>query len=261
VSGFFNFPNVNIAGSINFDRSHFKTDANFSGTIIAEKTDCSKARFNQANFTGVEFGREVDFSDAMFEKKAGFQQAKFVNGPVCLDAVFTNGADIKWGQIKKKLGNSINNSHSKAQEEYGELVKIFRGNSDYVSMDRAWEMFRHHENMANEDTSRCFKELNRVFLKGWTGYGTKPLNVFLAALGVIVLFAYIYSFFSQQFEQPLVGWDSYLYFSLTTFIAAGVEGINPVFEGWLKILVVLEAFMGFLLMTLFTVMLARKLTR
>ena len=128
-------------------------------------------------------------------------------------------------------------------------------------MDKAWELFRHHASMADEQMWIGYKLLSQLFVKRWTGYGTKPRNVFLTSLGVIVLFAVVYSFFGQQIEPTPVGWDAYLYFSLTTFIAAGVEGIHPDFEGWMKVLVVCEAFVGFLLMTLFIVMLARKLTR
>ena len=257
----FNFPDVEIKGATNFKHSIFSEQAKFPRSRFGEDVSWYNARFNQAIFTEVSFGKGVNFHEALFEKKADFRKVSFENGPVCLDSVFTNGAEIKWAQIENKLGNTVKEGHAELREEYRKLTNIFRANSDYDSFDRAWEMFRHHENMADESGSSFLKLMKEIFLRKWTGYGTKPLNVFLTSLGIIILFAFIFSFFEHQFQQPLVGWDSYLYFSLTTFIASGVEGINPVYDGWLKTLIVLEAFLGFLLMTLFTVMLARKLVR
>ncbi len=257
ISGFFNFFDVAVSQSVNFEKTVFNADAIFSKTTIEE---------------------EVDFSHARFEGTADFREINFVKGPICLNADFTKGADIKWEHLEDKqknslfknyillknyslLKNCVDQKHPEASEEYSKLKNIFEKNNDYESMDKAWEMFRHHASMADDKTILVHKWLSQLFVKWWTGYGTKPRNVFLTSLGVIVLFAYIYSFFGQQIVPKIVGWDAYLYFSLTTFIAAGVEGIHPNFEGWLKVLVVTEAFMGFFLMTLFIVMLARKLTR
>lgn len=209
----------------------------------------------------MEFEGPVDFSGAVFDKRVDFNKTTFRENSICLDADFVNGAAIKWEQIKGKLKYDLNNDHGKASEEYGKLTNIFRNNNDYQSMDKAWELFRHHASMADEQMWIVYKKLLEWVVKRWTGYGTKPRNVFLTSLGVILVFAFVYSFFGQQIEPTPVGWDAYLYFSLTTFIAAGVEGIHPNFGGWLKVLVVTEAFVGFLLMTLFIVMLARKLTR
>jgi hypothetical protein len=82
------------------------------------------------------------------------------------------------------------------------------------------------------------------------------------------MFALIYAILGDQTlrvdsPQPAGGhgWDFYLYFSLTTFFAGGVEGVRPDFESGVKILVAVETIMGYLLMALFVVMLTRKLTR
>lgn len=276
VSEVFDFKDVKVEESVDFSETVFILDANFSGTKIGAGALFEKVQFERSDFSSTTFGGEVDFNDALFRWRAIFQNAKF-EGTICLLATFSNGAEIEWDQIEgeKGKGTRIRNSvdpknekdHLRASDEFGRLKRIFESNNDYDAMDRAYELFQHHKNYGSSKLLPL-QWINAFFLKFCTGYGTRPLRVLLASLGVIAIFAIIYAAVGGQMFRPdeiqPVGscdWDFYLYFSLTTFFAGGVEGVHPDFEGWVKMLVAAETIMGYLLMALFVVMLTRKLTR
>jgi hypothetical protein len=233
-------------------------------------------QFEKSDFSSTNFGAEVDFNDALFRRRVSFQKAKF-EGTICLSANFSNGAGIEWDQIEGERGkgtrirNSVDpkngGSHLRASDEFSRLKRIFESNNDYDAMDRAYELFQHHKNCGSSKWLPL-RWGNAFFLKFCTGYGTRPLRVLLVSLGIITMFALIYAILGDQTlrvdsPQPAGGhgWDFYLYFSLTTFFAGGVEGVRPDFESGVKILVAVETIMGYLLMALFVVMLTRKLTR
>jgi uncharacterized protein YjbI with pentapeptide repeats len=267
VSEIFNFNLVTVGKSTDFYETYFELDATFSHTRFGGEAKFEKVRFGQADFSLTYFNGSVNFLNAIFRRRVNFHQARFEDY-ICLLANFPNGAQLEWEQLKDETGvdtlisNSRNGKHHEASNEFGKLRKIFESNNDYDAMDRAYELFRHHANKG-ASKSRVSKWFNTFFLKFCTGYGTQPIRVLLAALGVIAIFAIIYAACGGQIFYPDggYGWDFYLYFSLTTFFAGGVEGVRPDFEGGVKMLVAAETILGYLLMALLVVMLTRKLTR
>jgi len=273
VSEIFNFNLVTVGKSTDFCGTYFELDATFSHTRFGGEAKFEKVRFGQADFSSTYFNGSVDFLEAIFRRRVNFHQAGFADS-ICLLANFPNGAQLEWEQLKDgtgvgtRISNSRNGKHQEARDEFGRLKKIFESNNNYDAMDRAYELFCYHENLRDPSKSRVSRLLNNFFLKVCTGYGTQPLRVLLAALGVITIFAIIYAalggqIFQTDSDQPDggYGWDFYLYFSLTTFFAGGVEGVRPDFEGGVKMLVAAETILGYLLMALLVVMLTRKLTR
>lgn len=275
VSEVFDFKDVDIEESVDFSETVFILDANFSGTKIGAGGLFKKVQFEKSDFSSTNFGGEVDFSDAIFRRRVIFQNAKF-EGTICLLATFSNGAGIEWTQIEgtngksTRIRNSVDpeneNDHLRASDEFGRLKRVFESNNDYDAMDRAYEMFQHHKNYG-VSKGLPLQWINAFFLKFCAGYGTRPLRVLMASLGIITIFALIYAILGEKTfivapESGVgYGWDFYLYFSLTTFFAGGVEGVHPDFGGGVKMLIAVETIVGYLLMALFVVMLTRKLTR
>ena len=243
----FNCLHSKISGPFNFSGVRVLKSAGFNGVIFKKKASFPKATFRN----------RADFSDVKFSEQADFQDTEFL-GTVCLLATFTKGSLIRWQQIKDKIEHSLKENHADAREEFIRLKKIFDDNNDYDSMDHAYEMFRHHRNM--EDSKPIvFKWVNNLLLKQCSGYGTRPFRFLSVVLGIIFVFAFFFSFHVDQFNPPPDGaFGFFFFFSLTTFIAGGVEGVHPNFDGWLKHVVAFESFSGILLMTFLIVMLARK---
>jgi hypothetical protein len=84
-----------------------------------------------------------------------------------------------------------------------------------------------------------------ISLAFW-GYGHKPVRVLYSALGIILVFAYLYSFWPNHFHKPdeqvCMHWDDYLYFSIVSFTTLGY-GDFYLTEGY-KLLSAIEALLG-----------------
>lgn len=262
VDGEFRFQHVTVGETTNLEGITVNGTADFSGVSMAGDARFNGGRFNEAKFSAAQFKGKVNFTGSVFKGPVDFRDAKFGKA-ICLRASFPMGATINWQQVEGCVHHCQKNAHPEARDEYGQLKVIFERNNDYDSMDRAYEMFRHHENLSAR-RNPCSRFFNTWILRHCAGYGTRPGRLFVFSMGIIVVFAGIYAVFGEQIQsRPDGGFAPgfYLYFSLMTFITAGVEGIQPDYDGWLIALVALETFLGILLMTMFAVMLARKLIR
>ncbi len=111
------------------------------------------------------------------------------------------------------------------------------------------------------------KVFNLIILDLGSGYGTRPFNIALTTLIVILLFGVFYSFFSDQIiigdpqTSPIKNLVFCIYFSFLSFVTLGAENLYPDYAGWLKYVVAAQAFLGFFLMTLFVATFTRKVIR
>tara|TARA_B100000029_G_C17589006_1_gene961971 strand:- start:286 stop:1854 length:1569 start_codon:yes stop_codon:yes gene_type:complete len=262
ADGEFLFRQVKVIESTNLEGMAVNGTSDFSGVTIGGDARFAGGRFHEANFFAAQFSGMVDFSEAVFRGLVDFRDAYFEK-IICLSASFPMGATINWRQVEGHIHHCQENAHSEACDEYGQLKVIFESNNDYDSMDRAYEMFRYHENFSAERNSFS-RVLNTWVLCYCAGYGTRPGRLFVFSMGIIVIFAGLYAVLGGQIQYHPDGEFApsfYLYFSLMTFVSAGVDGIHPEKDGWLMAVVALETFLGILLMTLFAVMLGRKWVR
>jgi len=96
-------------------------------------------------------------------------------------------------------------------------------------------------------------------MKWCLGYGIYAKRVLFAAAGTVFFFALLYALAASV--NTISGYEdgqfNALYFSVITFTTTGYGDYTPL--GWLRILAGLEAFLGLVLMAVFTVTFARKL--
>ena len=132
---------------------------------------------------------------------------------------------------------------------------------------------------------RVKSTVEMVIFDWFTEYGTNPNRTFFLALTMIVFFGLLYTGFDLAGE-PLVwsgdeftgtyqngvltGWEDQglisrasknVYFSFMAFTTMGFGDVHPNFDGWVKFVVAIEAFLGVFLMTLFVGTYARKIIR
>jgi hypothetical protein len=93
------------------------------------------------------------------------------------------------------------------------------------------------------------------------GHGERPSRTFYCGTGMIILSAYLYTYGSLLRHSGLFKPNFFqgLYFSVITFFTVGYGDMTPV--GFCKLIAMLEAFSGVLIMSLFVVGLSRKYLR
>ncbi|MDZ7375076.1 MAG: ion channel, partial [candidate division KSB1 bacterium] len=111
---------------------------------------------------------------------------------------------------------------------------------------------------------------NFLILDLGSGYGTRPMNIAITTLIIILLFGGIYYLGSDQImvagnplslSSPIERLVFCLYFSAVSFVTLGAENLSPNYYSWLKYVVTFQAFLGFFLMTLFVATFTRKVIR
>ncbi len=99
-------------------------------------------------------------------------------------------------------------------------------------------------------------------MKWCLGYGIYTRRVLITAVGLVMFFALIYGVGYHLNPELIQGHDSEfnaLYFSATTFSTVGFGEYVP--RGWLRVPVSIEAMLGMVMLSVFTVSFARKLIR
>ncbi|MGE0434426.1 MAG: ion channel [Planctomycetota bacterium] len=137
----------------------------------------------------------------------------------------------------------------------------------------------------NKRWMRVKSTIEMVIFDWFTEYGTNPNRTFFLALLMIACFGLFYTAadlmgeplvwsgdeFTGTYENGvLVGWENQsvvsrlfknTYFSFMAFTTMGFGDVHPNFDGWVKFIVAIEAFLGVFLMTLFVGTYARKIIR
>ena len=202
------------------------------------------------------------------------------------DALIRN-AKIKKDQIKNHILQEKKKEFSEAQQVYLLLKNNFHSIGRYE--DESWA-FKKEKDMERKNYCH-FKSLHKwlwsCFLNAIYGYGERPFRVIVLAIVIIIIFASIFMNFGIDANPQLDTIPKYnilkelfmgirygdllvrlkdisleqikncLYFSTVTFTTLGLGDFRPI-EGWSRIFVGAEAFIGALMMALFIYTFARR---
>ena len=277
------FEEVAFSQSATFANAYFGEQADFidvcfHGPVSFNSVYCNQelsavhASFKEVTFDYANINRRLDLSEAKIDSISFYKAA--------LDLIV-----IESYQVKRKLLNEHPNhlEYNRVKEEYLILKESFQKRGLTEEEDWAYWKFRQ---MKRKDSSQralailsgknkegnrlgaFFKLLwnffERISIDRGSGYGTKPLHITLVAFSVILLFAYIYSTFSQEFliqQKSPFGFAQAVYFSFATFTTMGVGDIQPILDSFMTYIVSTEAFLGLFIMTLFVGTYTRKIIR
>jgi len=266
------FRSVNFNHESMFQKVVFDGEADFRNTTFAGDVNFYDTKFNHRVYMrNVDFQKLANFRSVDFEEKADFTDAKF-RKRVCFEELMAEDVILNWLQIKGKLINHQQKKFEQAMKEYGFLKTMFEKQNNYKDMDRAYRMFKRMERKSEKlSVTNPFKLVKKLFnfliLDVGSGYGTRPFNIALTTVIIILLFGVFYNFFNDQIiidtqrSSPIKNLLFCIYFSFLSFVTLGAENLYPDYAGWLKYVVAVQAFLGFFLMTLFVVTFTRKVIR
>ncbi len=266
------FRSVNFKHDSTFQKVVFNGEADFRNSVFRGDVDFYDSKFNHRVYLrNVDFQKFVNFRSVHFDEKADFTNAQF-QGALCFEDLMAEDIVLNWQQVKGKLVNQQQKKYVRAMKEYGFLKTLFEKQNNYNDMDKAYRMFkrmeRKSEKLSLKHPITMIKKLcNFILLDLGSGYGTRPFNVALTTVIIILLFGIFYSFFSEQIIidaqglSPIKNLVFCIYFSFLSFVTLGAENLYPDYAGWLKYVVAAQAFSGFFLMTLFVATFTRKVIR
>jgi len=245
-----------FGGKIYFWKATFGRDADFSDATFDSLAYSSNATFSgdvhfnratfggDANFWDVTFGGEANFSDVTFGGDANFSVAAFAKNAYFIDTKFQKKVDlspkefktiyISWEQLRGHLVYNRTGNYK--------LMKYFEEQRMLEDADGIFLFIKDNERMEKHPLIR-YPEYWFVYLT--CGYGRRPLNTLVLSIGLIILFAILYTRkpnaineiqkgfwyrsqrkFRKRFYQNIPkggGFYYALYFSLHTFIIGVVS--------------------------------------
>ena len=270
-----------------FERAHFKTKADFQDAYFTAN----------ANFFEILLGGDLDLRNAVFTRTSSGEP-----GPLNLSELRRNpGAVIRLtmdqiGRTQRRkwrptlpliFGEESDDSEKlrKAAAQYNLLRDNFR---EIPSTDEEEDRCHYkYKDLTRRAKSHQFRKGRfgawvwdqfTVFgdwfvLKWCLGYGIYTKRPLFTALGVILVFAGIYTCFAgpntisylpDANQQNPANWPDSgfnpLYFSVITFTTIGYGDYAPI-GFWMRLFAGTEGLLGLILMALFTVTYARKLIR
>lgn len=255
-----------------FRDATFNNEADFSGAHFKGSVNFYNAKFKlRSYFLNTHFYKNVLFEDTDFRERVDFSDAAFHRG-ICITDLRAEDVILNWSQIEGKICNVRNKRFDLARKEYGLLKNLFEKQNKYEDMDQAYRMFKRMERKSNRSSLKhpialLKKAANLIILDLGAGYGTRPFNIAIMTLIVIVLFGCFYFLFNDQIIvgdkelHTLKNFGFCLYYSFISFVTLGAENLYPNYSEWLKYVVAVQAFTGFFLMTLFVATFTRKVIR
>ncbi|MDZ7332067.1 MAG: pentapeptide repeat-containing protein [candidate division KSB1 bacterium] len=280
------FTQVQFSDHCSFQEAKFAVDAKFHNATF-NTADFSRAVFlGPVHFDETKFSHTVLFRHAKFDQgeicfkcvtfleRADFTGAEF-NDVICLQDVIAESIVITWEQVAGKMVTHRLKKYDEATRVYGLLKNIFERQNRYEDMDQAYRLFKRMERKARAKRGgHIWEQIKRFFnfliLDLGSGYGTRPMNIAITTLIIILLFGGIYYLGSDQImvagnplslSSPIERLVFCLYFSAVSFVTLGAENLSPNYYSWLKYVVTFQAFLGFFLMTLFVATFTRKVIR
>lgn len=272
-------------GPLTADETHFGGEARFikaeinSGALFRESTFGSRALFMDANldvgerysatiinahFYGpVAFDRvrflgkttvastfesNVQFGGALFDAWVGLENSVFTDSIGFNGAVRTRPIGITWPSIEGRVAYS--------EEAYGFLLTSFLANNDFESHDDCLYDFRVRKRAADHGRWSILRAAEWLLVDATCGYGLKPVRVLPTSLVVIVLFAVLYRRCVPSIDRA----DAFL---LSSALFTGISSMGPSQQlgKRLRIAAGVEGLLGWFLMGLFVVTLAKVLIR
>lgn len=240
-------------------RSAKLVEANLSGaslrkTLLShadlQNADLRSASFEGANIVGADFrGSRVNQGSAILSKRTF--------GQFCGDnsSADTDGL-MQWSQLYKTHGEFELSSYCyyRARQHY--RAQRLQG---LKALSPAWLW------------AKAVNLLERVFLDWSCAYGEKPGRALVTGLMIITVSALVYFYNSSYFldakDCPMPqSLSKALYFSTLIFTTLGLDyrpvtAVYPAPGWWLPLYVGTEAVCGGLMMSLFLITFARKMTR
>jgi hypothetical protein len=217
----------------------------------------------------------------------------YLNLKLCED-VFVDLTDtllkntkIKKDQIKSHILQEKEKKFSEAQEIFLLLKNNFHSIGQYGDESWAFKKEKDMERKSNFHFKTLHKWLWSSFLNAIYGYGEKPERVFLSAILIILIYAFVFMNYGIASDSQIINLPKYnvikelfkgitygnlliifkgipweqirncLYFSTVTFTTLGLGDFCPV-ESWGRIFVGSEAFIGAFMMALFVYTFARR---
>lgn len=195
---------------------------------------------------------------------------------------------IERNQIKNHIFQEKEKEFSKAKEIYLLLKNNFHSIGRYEGESWAFKKEKDMERKSNCHFKTLHKWLWSCFLNAIYGYRERPFRVIVSAIVIIIIFAFIFMnfgidansqldsllkynilkelFMGIRYEDLLIRLKDIsleqikncLYFSTVTFTTLGLGDFRPV-EGWGRIFVGTEAFIGAFMMALFVYTFARRI--
>lgn len=235
-----------VQGTTSLKDCTLSTDIVWSGSVFHQDFMLTKTAVDGClDLREVEFKATADVTDSQIKQLR-------LQGMIGKDLV------INFAQVKDHLLSEQQRDWDVAAEEW-EIVRLsFEQRNRALDVDNAYYKKRQAENRSSKKRLPA-RIVERVFLEWGTGYSTRPVNVFVLSLVIILVFAVV---------------DAYLF----TYVIPAAEGIPPdervplssavlfSFSVFSQIdpseaIVAIEAFIGGFLVALFTTLLTRKVFR
>ncbi len=270
-----------------FNYSTFKKYADFTFSTFEADAEFSVITFESAvSFLGTFFDGNVKFTSTNFNNPAIFMNTVF-NKKVTLDPEeFKNIKLLGWRQLKGHLDFT--------PEANFKLLKYFEERRMLENADEVYLFMKDQERMKEP---KFLRYLEYWLFQLPFGYGVKPLNTLYLSIIIVIVFALFYTkpnsikeiekeFGHQRRRRlfqnvPKSFWKRFynaLYFSIHTFIIGIVSNWHPtdeflintrritLFKKRIKLfkfrtLSMIEGVLGWILLTVFIVILTRKFIR
>ena len=249
------FKNATVNGIASFSSATFNGYTCFDSVTFTTFASFFRAWFSEfASFWNASFNGFCDFSEAKFKKKVDLRFKELKN------------FYIKWKQLEGHLSYStprfllefINYFEEQRQLDDADGVYLFL--KDQERMEKKWYV-RYPEYW---------------FMQLTCGYGTRPLRALATSGLVMILFAIFYYFIKIRepkralgagFKRISIKTYNAIYFSVNTFVIGAPldwtpENTQSSTKHYLfRILTIVERTLGWILLVLFVVTLARKFIR
>jgi len=260
-----NFENSTFCCDVSFEGSKFRGDvAMFKNAKFKRDTNFGGATFQRfANFEEAEFGDIARFNTTNFRADAMFKDATFGSSLILfraridtislyskfksdieidLDEANFNRIYIDWKYFKKylKLDEAV----------YIALVKCLKDQGQYEDADDCYYDYREWRSRRKDLSLSAF--YSDCFSWASCGYGVRLSHTIMCIIAIIAIFSPIYT----GIDHPRL---EYAYFSTMTFVGNIPDNFHP--TGIFRIAAIIETILGYLLLPLFVVVLARKFIR
>ncbi len=244
---------VIIKGDIHFLKVLVKDIAEWKNLEIKGGLALAESLFEE-NFSIEKsvLGDWANLDDGTFEGFTDFTSLE-IRGLISLNNITSRDFHINASQIKNHLKNEKIQKWAEAAKEWNFLKNSFQNRNRPQDTDYAIFKGRQLNNRTHgKGVEKIAKIFERVFIEWGTGYGTKPENVFGMSFVAILIFAYLFMFFSSDiFLEGSGSFFDYAKYSFSVFSTLGTSNMFVAFE----------AFIGGFLMAMFTALLTRRIFR
>lgn len=261
----YDFGNLSLAsfkGYASFNDTVFGSYAFFSGTQFEKGVNFYRTEFHrEARFYGARFLGYANFSDSRFADYAYFQGSDF-RGPISLNRTKISDFIIDWSSIEAHLVYN--------EAAYQALMLKFWASGKFDDYNNCYYQYRWLK-----QSYEPMGIAKGIDILAWIlcGYGVRPLRTLAFGFMIIILFSIIYwrvklvprfydakSADSYKREESLIStMGDAFYFSTMMFVTRPPYGLHP--AGRWRYLIILEYILGWLIMALFLVLMARLMIR